>query len=271
MHKPSLLLALLATGPALADEPPPPPTDPTPPPATTAAPADPTPPPATTAAPPTAPAAPFRSSFDDSDLGVQAAAPAGPHKPVLTVELTGAGGARANPYIQYQGWTLETGAPLGTRLEVDLVGIAIGYELTTMSNDQACGVGCFEGSFGSTRFQALDVGYRYRFSPLGPVRPFLNVSLGGVLANSGDWSMATNKTVKGGVARAGFGIEIPITPNFFASAAIAYRLMITENPLRNADADTANKVFANSGSTPTGDYAEDVHLISGYIGIGASL
>jgi len=126
------------------------------------------------------------------------------------------------------------------------------------------------GNFGSTRFHSLELGYRFRFGRLGPVRPFVTASLGGVLASSGDWSTQTSKTVKGGSGRAGLGVEYPIAGRFFLSATLAYRILVTENPLRNADAESANKLLLG-GDIPNGDYAEDLHLVSGYVGFGVAL
>ena len=141
-----------------------------------------------------------------------------------------------------------------------------------MSNTQACADdACFKGSFGRTTINVIELGYRKRFSGFGPVRPYLHAGLGGVLANIGDWSMTSSKTVKGAEARAAIGVEIPFAKKFFASAGDAYRFIVIENPLHNKDADTADKIFVNGSDVPNGDYAEDAHLITGYVGIGVTL
>jgi hypothetical protein len=194
-----------------------------------------------------------------------------PGKPKIAFELSGTTSYAANPYVQYRGWTLENGANTGLRLEANLVGIIVGYELSAMSNDQACADTCVMGDFGSTKIHSFELGYRYRLPMMGPVRPFAALSLGGVLANAGDWSASSNKTVKGGSTRAGVGIEYPIAGRFFASATLAYRLVITENPLRSLDDERAQKLLVGGTDIPSGDYAEDLHQVSGYLGFGVAL
>jgi len=68
----------------------------------------------------------------------------------------------------------------------------------------------------------------------------------------------------------GIGIEYPFADRFFGSFTLAYRILITENPLRDEDAEKANMVLLG-GDVPNGDYAEDLHLISAYLGIGVEL
>ena len=285
-----LATILLSTAIAFADVAPvppdpaaPAPVDPAAPPAPTAD--KPAEPPATPATPPTPagptaaqstapttsalPKGPVEHSFDT--VGVEQTAEPKKGNPKIAIELSGTGSYTANDYVEYKGWTLKTGANKGFRLEANLIGIQVAYELSSMANDQACGPsGCLTGSFGSTRFHSFELGYRFRFSRLGPVRPFVAASIGGVLASSGDWSMQTSKTVYGGSGRAGFGIEIPIADRFFASATIAYRITVTQNPLRDKGAEKANKILVG-GDVPNGDYAEDSHLISGYVGFGVEL
>lgn len=209
------------------------------------------------------------STVDDGGVSASSGGPA-KSKPRIALELSGAGAYIANQYVEYKGWTLENGMPKGFRFEADLIGILVGYELSSMGNDQACGTSCVTGSFGSTTMHALEVGYRYRFSQLGPVRPFLTMSLGGVIADTGNWSPMA-KTVKGGQGRAGFGVEVPIMDKFFASASIAYRIVITENPMRDPGLEGSQSVLVPAGDKPNGDYAEDLHLVSAYIGFGVSL
>lgn len=194
-------------------------------------------------------------------------------KPFLTAEASGAGAKLANQYIEYKGWTLKNGASKGFRLGATLMGIEVGYEFSSLANDQACDAShCISGS-GSTTFHALDAGYHYRFGKIGPVRPFIAGTLTAVRANAGDWSSATaNKTVWGGGARLGIGVEVPIIAKVYATGAIAYRLMVTENPLRDKDAENANTVLVTNGMEPAnGDYAEDVHMIGAYVGVGVEL
>ncbi len=156
------------------------------------------------------------------------------------------------------------------RLEASLIGIQLAYELSSMANEQMCSADCLTGDFGSTTIHSVELGYRFRFSKIGPVRPFVAASIGGVVASSGDWSMSTAKSVYGGSGRAGLGIEIPILDRFFVSATLAYRIVVTENPLRNADAEMADKILLGN-DVPNGDYAEDLHLVSGYVGFGVEL
>ena len=182
-------------------------------------------------------------------------------------------GRLADPYVVNKGYTLENGQAIGTRVEANLVGISLSYELARLSNTQACTADtCFSGDFGATTIHTVELGYRLRFSQMGIVRPFLHVGIGGVLASVGDWSMTTtDKTIKGGEARAAIGIEIPFANRFFGSASLGYRFIVTENPLRNHDAEKADKVFIDAGDPVAGDYAEDAHLITGYLGIGVTL
>ena len=170
----------------------------------------------------------------------------------------------------YKGWTLEYGASKGTRLEGQLGGILLAYELTSMANTRACADGCVNGSFGSTTFNSIEVGYRYRMGMIGPVRPFISASPGGVLSNSGDWAMESGSG-KGGLVRAAFGVEIPFAGRFFATGMIGYRLIITQNPYRNPDVATVGEVFIGDGDEPTGDFVEDAHLIGVNLGVGVSL
>ncbi len=270
--------AILLSGAVAAADEPAPPAEETPAPATppSEAPAAPLPTPApeaTTPAPVPPPAVSTESKappLTNEEMGLHAAAREPAHRPTIALEISGAGAYVANPYVEYKGWTLETGAGKGGRIEANLIGIQLGYELTTMSNQQACAASCLTGNFGSTKFNVLDLGYRFRFQQLGPVRPFVTMSLGGVLASSGDWGMSSSKTVFGGQGRAGLGIEVPILDRFFASATLAYRIIVTENPLRDPALEKTNKVFIG-GDTPNGDYAEDVHLVSGYVGFGVEL
>ena len=290
MTKMLLASSLFASAIAYADEPAPPadpatpaapaaPADPATPevPATPAAPAaEPTP----TAMPPVAPAAaptttmtmpssPSSSSSSD-ELGVHAEAPAR-GQPGIVLELSGTSSYTANPYVEYRGWTLETGTNKGARVEANLIGIVVAYELSSMANTDVCGPsGCTTGSFGSTTMSSLELGYRFRLHPIGPVRPFVTASLGGVAASSGNWTMETSKTVYGASGRAGFGIEVPLTPKIFASATIAYRILVTENPLHDQATETADKALVG-GDIPASNYVSDLHLISGYLGLGVVL
>lgn len=196
-----------------------------------------------------------------------------PKKPRLAIELSGTGSYTANPYLEYRGWTMETGTNKGGRFEANLIGIQIAYELSSMSNSQACGAaGCMTGDYGSTTIHAFELGYRLRLGMMGPVRPFVAASLGAVLASSGDWSpMTASTTAKGGAGRLGFGVEYPVGDQFFVSASLAYRILVTTNPLRDLDAERAQKALVGGTDIPTGDYAEDLHLVSAYLGFGVSL
>jgi hypothetical protein len=209
--------------------------------------------------------------FDDHG-GVHGASDPTARKPKIAVELSMTSGRLADPFVIYKGYTLENGQAIGTRIEGNLLGISLSYELATMSNTQACsGDACFGGDFGRTTINVLELGYRFRFSKIGPVRPYLHAGIGGVLANIGGWSMTSSKTIKGGEARGAFGVEIPVMKRFFASAGIAYRFIVVENGLRNEDADRADKIFVNGTKPPNGDYADDAHLITGYVGFGVTL
>lgn len=278
-----VVIGLAAANPAYADDPPapekpaepppapdkpaePPSDQPADKPAEPAKPAEP-PPVINTTPSPTSSQPPL---FEGHDTAVthQAEQPAG--NPKIAVELSLTSGRLADPFVVYRGWTLENGQSVGTRLEANLIGIVIAYELTSMSNTRACGVGCFEGDFGSTKINTLEIGYRYRIGKFGPVRPFVALSVGGALANIGGWSMTSDKTVKGGLGRATVGIEIPLLNKFFASASLGYRAIVVENPLRDKDLEVANQALIGT-TVPNGDYAEDAHLISGYVGFGVSL
>lgn len=68
-----------------------------------------------------------------------------------------------------------------------------------------------------------------------------------------------------------FGVEYPIAEKFFNSATLGYRLLVTENPLRDKEEERANKILTGNTSIPSGDYAEDLHLVSGYVGVGLTL
>lgn len=190
--------------------------------------------------------------------------------PVIAVELSLQSAYTANPYIQYKGYTFETGTAAGVRLEGNLKGLMVAYEVSNMANEQACGTQCIMGEFGSTRVHSLEVGYRYRLGELGPIRPFLAGSLGGVLASQGTWT-TDSRIAKGGIGRLAAGIEVPILGKFFASASIAYRVVVTENPFRSVELEAAQMIFVDAGDPPNGDYAEDLHLVSGYVGFGVSL
>ena len=58
------------------------------------------------------------------DLGATAtvAAPESSGRPTLVLELSGAGAYVANPYVEYKGWTFDTGSGRGARLEANLIG-----------------------------------------------------------------------------------------------------------------------------------------------------
>jgi hypothetical protein len=270
---------------------------PTPTPEAAAPPADPnapaTPPadPATPAADPAKPAEPAKTEppkteppsigmpvgttiVDDGGVNSSVDAPA-KKRSTIAFELSGTGAYTANEYVQYQGWTLKNGAPKGTRLEVNVVGILLAYELTSMSNSQACNDqtgACVTGDFGSTTFHSLDIGYRFRFSQIGPVRPFVTLSLIAARASAGDWSAMTSSTpVWGAGARGGFGVEIPLVAKVFVSASIAYRMLITSNPLYEENQADAQTILLGSGDKPSGDFAEDVHMVAGYVGVGIEL
>lgn len=223
--------------------------------------------------PPTASPAPSSSSipvFDDTPTSTTNVGERTRSGPRIAIELSGAGGKLGDPYVVYRGWTLENGATKGTRLEGQLGGITLAYELTSMSNTQACAAGCVTGSFGSTTFHALELGYHYRFRMIGPLRPFLAATVGGVIGNSGDWAM-TSATSKGGAARAAFGLEIPFAGRFYATGMISYRLIITTNPYRNDQLETASKVLINPADEPAGNFAEDAHIIGVNLGVGVAL
>lgn len=212
-------------------------------------------------------------AFDDMHSGGSVSASSGGKKggpPKLALELSGAGGQLADPYIVYKGWTLENGASKGTRLEFHLGGIMFGYELTAMSNTKACSeAGCLTGDFGSTSFHALEVGYRYRMGKIALLRPFITASLGAVRASAGDWAMQSG-TGYGAVGRVAAGVELPIAGRFFASGAIGYRMFVTENPYRSNELDTVNAAFIGS-EKPNGDYVDDAHVIGVNLGVGISL
>lgn len=87
------------------------------------------------------------------------------------------------------------------------------------------------GDYGSTTIHAFELGYRVRLGMMGPVRPFVAASLGAVLANSGDWSPVSANTTSKGGAGR-------------LGFGVEY---------------------------PVGDYAEDLHLVSAYLGFGVSL
>lgn len=212
------------------------------------------------------PGAVISSTTDDGGVHASSGGSGGGKSSKIALELSGTGGGIANQFVEYKGWTFENGAPKGFRFEANLIGIQLAYELSSMSNEQACAANCLTGSFGSTTVHSIELGYRFRFSKIGPVRPFVAASLGGVLASGGDWWEST----KGGSGRAGFGVEIPILDRFFASATVAYRIVVVENPLRNADAEKADKVLLMT-DVPNGDYAEDLHVVAGYVGFGVQL
>jgi hypothetical protein len=192
-------------------------------------------------------------------------------KPKIALEVSGTGSYTANQYIEYRGWKLEHGSNKGFRLEANLIGIQLAYELSALSNTQACSdTTCLMGDYGSATFHSLELGYRFRLGMMGPVRPFIAASLGGVLANAGTWSPMTDKNQFGGSGRAAFGVEYPIG-KLFVSATLGYRLIITPNPLRDEDEESANKLLTGNTEVPSGDYAEDLHLISGYVGVGLTL
>ena len=270
---------LLSSAVAFADEPAPPAPAPAPEPAP--APAEPAPPPppeepaknvTITPAPTGAmdtkptPGAVLSSTVDGGGVSASSGESA-PKKSKIALEISGAGAGIANQFIEYKGWKFENGPSKGLRLEANLIGIQLAYELSSMSNTQACASDCYKAS-GSTSIHSFELGYRFRFSQLGPVRPFVTASIGGVLANGGDYTM--DKSAKGGSGRAGFGIEIPIMDKFFASATLAYRIVVVENPLRNVDQEKADKILLGT-DVPNGDYAEDLHMISGYVGFGVQL
>jgi hypothetical protein len=186
-----------------------------------------------------------------------------PKKPRIALEVSGTGSYTANQYIEYRGWKLNHGSNKGFRLEANLIGIQLAYELSALSNTEACSdSGCMSGDYGSATFHSIELGYRFRLGMMGPVRPFIAASLGGVLANAGTWSPMTDKTTLGGSGRMAFGIEYPIAERFFISATLGYRLIVTENPMRNEDEEKANKILTGNTSVPNGDYAEDLHLVS---------
>jgi len=213
------------------------------------------------------PGAVLSSTTDDGGVRASSDGAGGrARSPRIALELSGAGAGIANQFVEYKGWTFENGAPKGFRFEANLIGIQLAYELSSMANEQACAATCLTGSFGSTTAHSIELGYRFRFSQIGPVRPFVAASIGGVLASGGDWWGST----KGGSGRAGVGIEVPIMDRFFASATVAYRILVVENPLRNADAEKADKVLLMT-DVPNGDYAEDLHVVAGYVGFGVSL
>jgi hypothetical protein len=286
----SILGVILLAGTALAQ--PAPPAPPTPPTEPTAAPPDPglpaAPPAAapaevpadaapapvvtTTAAPPAiTDAKPSPGEVVTVDSGEPPAVTTRAKTPRIALELSGTGSYTANQYIEYRGYKLEHGSNKGVRVEANVIGIQAAYEMSSLSNTQVCGVGCMTGDYGSTTMHSLELGYRFRLGMMGPVRPFIAASLGGVLANAGTWSPMTDKNVLGGSGRAAFGIEYPITSGFFVSATLAYRILVTENPLRDEDEEKANKILTGNTDIPSGDYAEDLHLISAYVGIGLTL
>lgn len=278
-----VLAATLLSRVAVADEPAPAPMPEAPPPDDNKPekPEDPKPPEAApptakpeTPPPPTASPAPSSSSipvFDDVSTSSSTTDAVAPRSgPRLAIEISGAGGKLGDPYVVYRGWTLENGATKGTRLEGQLGGITLAYELTSMSNTRACGAGCVTGNFGSTTFHAVELGYHYRFGMIGPLRPYLAATLGGVLGNSGDWAM-TSATSKGGVARAAFGIEIPFAGRFYATGMFSYRLIITTNPYRNDQLESASKVLINPADEPAGNFAEDAHIMGVNLGVGVTL
>jgi hypothetical protein len=175
----------------------------------------------------------------------------------------------ASPYIHHQGWDLKNGLGGGLRFEAQAIGILLGYELTAMSNTEACGTGCMEGDFGTTTFHAVDLGYRLRI-PVGPVRPFAQLSVGGVMAKAGTWNANSNETVFGGQARAAAGVEFPFGDRYFASASLSYRFIMTANPLRETGEEDVNAALLDV-DTAMGDLIEDAHLISILAGIGVEL
>lgn len=271
-----LIISLLAT-PAFADDEPapaPPPADPEPP----TPPEEPKPePPNPKAESPittTAPTSSAPRAFDDMPTSVSTSGEVETKsdKPKLAVELSLASGQLADPFIQYRGWSLENGISKGTRLEGNLGGILVAYELSSMSNAKACIAGgdCLTGDFGSTTMHSLEVGYRYRTSKLLVLRPFIAASLGGVIGNAGDWAMSSG-AFKGGLARAVAGVELPISGKIFGSASIGYRFMVVENPYHSKDLEKLQAVFINAGKAPNGDYVEDLHSIAVYLGVGVSL
>jgi hypothetical protein len=235
------------------------------------APAEPTP----DVAPTPEPAAPVATPEptpmpETSSADVAAEAPAASRgNPTFAFELSAAGAMPLNPYVEHQGWDLKNGLGGGMRLEGHAIGIMLGYEFTALSNSEACGIGCFEGDFGTTTMHALDVGYRLRI-PIGPVRPFAELSVGGVMAKAGTWNAQSNDSVLGGQARVGAGVEYPFADRFFASAQLSYRMVVTENPLRDEGEEDANTMFL--GVEPgVSDYVEDSHLLTLSAGIGAEL
>jgi len=275
MKTAAILVVLSSSAIAFAEEPAPPAADPAKPAEPAPTPAEPEPEnkvtitPAPSGALDTKPTSGSMISSTVDDGGVRASSDGstGSGKaPKIALELSGAGGGLANQLVEYKGWTFENGVPKGFRFEANLVGIQLAYELSSMTNEQACAADCLTGSFGSTTIHSIELGYRFRFSKIGPVRPFVAASLGGVLASGGDWWGST----KGGSGRAGFGVEIPIADKFFASATVAYRIVVIENPLRNADAEKADKVLLMT-EVPNGDYAEDMHVVAGYVGFGVQL
>ena len=109
-----------------------------------------------------------------------------------------------------------------------------------------------------------------KFATEPDLRPFLEVAIGGVIANSGDWSKETAESVYGGMARGAIGVEYPFADRYFASGSVGYRLIATENPLRNQAEEDLNSTYL--GIEPSaGDYAEDAHLVTFGVGVGVEL
>lgn len=214
-------------------------------------------------------------AFDDLGSTSVSASSTSTHrgtKPKIAVELALASGQLADPFIQYKGWSFENGLAKGMRLEGNLGGIMAAYELTSMSNDELCIANgdCLTGKFGSTTMHSVELGYRYRMNKILMLRPFIAASLGGVIGDAGDWGM-TSGSFKGGLARAVAGVELPIAGKVFGSASIGYRFMIVENPYHSKELETLQTAFVNAGKSTAADYAEDLHAIALYLGVGLSL
>jgi hypothetical protein len=190
-------------------------------------------------------------------------------RPWVAFEVSGVGAVPVSPWIQHQGWDYKNAAGGGVRLEAHLLGISLGYELNSLGNKEACGTGCVSGSFGSTKIHAVDLGYRMRL-PLGNrFRPFVELGLGGIMANAGDWNSQSNKTVYGGEARLGGGLEINFG-NFFVSVRGVYRYFVTQNPVENKTTEQINAAFLGVTPKPS-DKAEDGHLLGILVGVGVGI